>query len=201
MTKWKGQVASYAPQVGHLQSVSVAAMAAALAFGGAMAVPSEAQAQDVTVVVDSGAPAPVAEVNNGDGALIIRATVPVTGVEATNAASAKDLDIETDDITSPSNGVLATNNGSGLTSVNTTAGVVSATGGSGISVKTLGNGLDINAGRHSRSAAQLQDALETRLHQGAGQGRSVPFERPRDAEWRAGLCDSGEQIGYDRRLA
>jgi outer membrane autotransporter protein len=151
MTKWKGQVASYAPQVGHLQSVSVAAMAAALAFGGAMAVPSEAQAQDVTVIVDSGAPAPVAEVNNGDGALIIRATVPVTGVEATNATSATDLDIETDDITSPSNGVLATNNGAGLTSVNTTAGVVSATGGSGISVKTFGTGLDINAGQVSGS--------------------------------------------------
>lgn len=149
MTKWKGQVASYAPQVGHLQSVSVAAMAAALAFGGAIAVPGDAMAQDVTVVVNSGAPAPITQVNNGNGALVIRATVPVNGVDAVNGVTATNLDIETTDVTGPVNGVLATNNGTGFTSIDTTVGVVRGNGGSGIDATTFGNGLDIAVGQVS----------------------------------------------------
>jgi hypothetical protein len=99
MTKWKGQVASYAPHVGHLQNVSVAAMAAALAFGGSVALPSEALAQDVTVTVTD-PQVPVDETNNGNGSLIINAPNGVTGkttapgIKATNGPNAEDIVID-----------------------------------------------------------------------------------------------------------
>jgi len=122
MTKWKGQVASYAPQVGHLQSVSVAAMAAALAFGGA--VPDQVFAQDVNVIIDTPPPFDsVKHVNNGTGALKIKATVPVAGLSegilAENGTTATDLTVEATDVTGFSNGLVVTNNGQGSTSITT----------------------------------------------------------------------------------
>ncbi|MVZ97689.1 autotransporter outer membrane beta-barrel domain-containing protein [Sphingorhabdus sp. IMCC26285] len=133
MTKWKGQVASYAPQVGHLQSVSVAAMAAALAFGGAMAVPSEAMAQDVNVVIDTPPPFDsVKHVNNGTGALNIEASVGIVGdnaaVEATNGPDATDLNIDITAAIGANNGILANNGGKGATSITATQAVTGLAG-------------------------------------------------------------------------
>ncbi|WP_373476957.1 hypothetical protein [Sphingorhabdus sp.] len=129
VTKWKGQVASCAPQVGHLQNVSVAAMAAALAFGGAMAIPSDALAQDVPVVVNSPSPAPeIVAVNSGDGALIINATVPVeganNGINAENESTATNLIITATDVQGDNFGIFANNAGTGTTTITTTGNVV-----------------------------------------------------------------------------
>lgn len=120
ITKWKGQVASYAPHVGHLQNVSVAAMAAALAFGGSVALPSEALAQDVTVTVTD-PQVPVDETNNGNGSLIINAPNGVTGgttapgIKATNnGPNANDITVNANELVTGNAGIVAINNGSGL---------------------------------------------------------------------------------------
>ncbi len=152
MTKWKGQVASYAPHVGHLQNVSVAAMAAALAFGGSVALPSEALAQDVTVTVTD-PQVPVDETNNGNGSLIINAPNGVTGGTTEPGIKATNNSPNADNITidalsaSGTSGMVVVNNGTGFTSI--TAGNISGSTVDGVNVTTSGSDVTIIANQIS----------------------------------------------------